>query len=133
MLASSFFGSCGPNLCLGRSVSFYNPSMIYLGADVYVAYGCRFIAGEKIQVDDGVIVGPYCVVVSSKHTREGGSFRWGPKIRKPVHIKSGCYIASHVVLASGCVVGEGSLVAAGSVVTGELPPRVMAAGRPAKV
>jgi carbonic anhydrase/acetyltransferase-like protein (isoleucine patch superfamily) len=44
-------------------------------------------------------------------------------------------IGSNAVVLGGAVVGEGTLIAAGSVVgeRAEIPPRVLAAGAPAKV
>ncbi|MBV8491811.1 MAG: gamma carbonic anhydrase family protein [Candidatus Eremiobacteraeota bacterium] len=50
-------------------------------------------------------------------------------------IKRFALIGSNATLLNGCVIGEGALIAAGSVVgeRAEIPPRVVAAGAPAKV
>ncbi len=39
-LARPFFKSCGTRLGLGRNITFYNPSKIEIGEDVYIGYGC---------------------------------------------------------------------------------------------
>ena len=132
-LARPFFGSCGLNLRLGRNLSFYNPSQIEIGSDVYIAYGSWFMGGDEISIGDEVLVGPYCVVVSSNHTRLNGSFRYGKAERAPIHIDAGSWLASQVTVTAGSVIGSGTLIAAGSVVNGTIPADVIAGGRPAHV
>lgn len=132
-LLRPFLRACGQDLRVGRNVTFYNPSEISCGSHVYVAYGCWIMAGARVEIGNEVMFGPYCVVVSSQHTRQNRSFRYGPPRREPIRIGDGAWVGAHAVLTGGCVVGEGSLVAAQSVVRGELPADIMAAGQPARV
>lgn len=132
-LVRPFFASCGPDLRLGRNITFYNPSSIFLGKSIYIALGCWFMAGEKISVGDETIFGPYCVVTSSNHTSLHGSFRYGMPSQLPITIGRGVWVASHVVLAAGTKVGDGSLIAAGAVVNSEIPCFTLAGGLPAKI
>src|SRR5690606_22537774 len=127
-LASHFLGSCGKDLRLGRNITFYNPSGLTLGSNVYIAYGCWFMAGERITIEDNVIFGPYCVVVSSNHARFEQSFRYGKPVLEPIYIEHGSWIAAHVTLTAGTSIGKGTLIAANSVVRGEIPDNVLAAG-----
>ena len=76
------------------------------------------MAGAEIIVDDEVLFGPYCVVVSSNHSRQNGSFRYGASRVAPIHIESGVWVAAHVTVTAGSVIGSGALVAAGAVVRG---------------
>jgi len=128
-----FLGSCGKNLRVGRNVTFYNPSQIFLGNDVFVAYGCWFMAGEKIRIGDEVMIGPYCVVSSSEHTRQGRSFRYGVQKSAPIVIGDGSWLAAHITVTAGVTIGSGALVAAGAVVSCDVPDNVMAGGVPARV
>lgn len=130
-LASRFLGTCGRDLRLGRNLTFYNPSKIHLGDNIYIAYGCWFMAGDTISVDDGAIFGPYCVIVSSNHSRLGNSFRYGSPQIAPIVIGAGTWLASHVVVTAGSHIGSGTLVAASAVVVGNLPDSVLAAGQAA--
>lgn len=132
-LAAPFFGECGRDLRLGRNLSFYNPSVISLGSHIYIAYGCWFMGGAHIRIGDEVLIGPYCAVVSSNHTRRQNSYRYGISSQDPIRIGCGCWIAAHVTVTAGSIVGNGSLVAAGAVVSGELPENCLAGGQPAKV
>lgn len=132
-LAGHFLGSCGKNLRIGRNITFYNPANISIGSNVYIAYGCWFMSGERITIEDEVIFGPYCVVVSSNHSRAQKSFRYGTPALDPIRIERGAWIAAHVTLTAGASVGRGVLIAANSVVRGDIPDNVLAAGQPAKV
>lgn len=132
-LARPFFGSCGQNLRLGRNLVFYNPSRMFLGRDIYIAYGGWFMAGDTITIGDEVQYGPYCVTVSSNHTRVKGSFRYGAPKNIPITVGSGAWIGAHATLTAGTAVGTGTIVAAGAVVGGEIPKDVLAGGVPARV
>lgn len=132
-LARHFLGSCGPDLRIGRNITFYNPANVHLGRNIYIAYGCWINAGEKIHIGDEVILGPYCVIASEDHTGLGGSFRYGKHRLAPIKIGRGCWLASHVIVTAGSDIGEGSLIAAGAVVTDIVPPRVVAGGIPARI
>jgi maltose O-acetyltransferase len=132
-LVGRFLGKAGRDLRLGRNVTFYNPSEIEIGSNVYIAYGCWFMAGEKIAVRDQVLFGPYCVVVSSDHTKVEGSYRYGPPNRAPITVGAGSWIAAHVTITAGSSIGDGCVVGAGSVVRGQFPPGVMIVGQPARV
>jgi acetyltransferase-like isoleucine patch superfamily enzyme len=134
LFISHFVYKCGKNLLLGRNISIYNPINIELGNDVYIAYGNWFVAAEKIKIENEVMFGPYCVVVSGNHTKKNGSFRYGPPIDKPILVGSGTWIGSHVTVSAGAQIGPGCLVAANSAVTaGSIPPNSMVAGTPAKI
>ena len=132
-LVRPFLGKCGKNLRLGRNITFYNPSKIQIGRDVYIAYGCWFMAGEEITIGDEILFGPYCVVVSSNHQREGHSFRFGEYLQAPISIGPGTWVAAHVTITAGTSIGKSSLVAAGAVVNGTYKDEIMLGGVPAQV
>ena len=73
-LASPFFKKCGRNLGLARNITFYNPSTISLGSDVYFGHGC-WVAGP-FNVEDEVLFGPYCVIAPGNHQRINNSYRF---------------------------------------------------------
>ena len=91
------------------------------------------MAGETICLEDEVIFGPYCVVVSSNHTRKKGSFRYGEPDLLPILVGKGSWVAAHVTLTAGSNIGQGTLVAAGAVVKGNIPSNVVIGGVPARM
>lgn len=52
---------------------------------------------------------------------------------KPVLIEDGAWIGADVIILKGSRIGYGSVIGAGAVVAGEIPPRCIAAGNPARV
>jgi acetyltransferase-like isoleucine patch superfamily enzyme len=106
---------------------------MHFGRDVYIAQGSWFMADADIVIGDEVLFGPYCVIVTSNHTRVGRSFRFGPPNSGPVRIGTGSWLAAHVTVTASSSVGIGSVVAANSVVIGQVPDDAVAAGAPAKV
>lgn len=131
-IARPFFSSCGKNLRLGRNLTFYNPSKIIIGCNVYLAYGSWFMAGEVISINDEVLIGPYCVIVSSNHQATNNSFRYGTSEILPITISKGCWVGAHVTLTAGTFLGDGCLVAAGAVVIGEFANGIKLGGVPAR-
>jgi len=132
-LVRPFLGSCGPNFRLGRNITFYNSTNIHVGKDVYIAYGCWFMAGEKITINNSVMFGPYCMIVSSDHTQEGGSYRFGRPQQERIDIGRGSWIGANAVITAGSSIGKGVKVAATAVVKGVIPDSVMVGGVPAKI
>jgi len=132
-LASHFLGSCGRNLRLGRNITFYNPSKIVFGNDIYIAYGCWFNAGEVIELGNEIQLGPYCVIVSSDHTLSGKSFRYSEPKKQPIKIGDGSWLGTHVVVTAGSTIGKGSAIGAGAVVLDDVPDSSLSGGIPAKI
>lgn len=131
-LASHFFKSCGSRLGLGRNITFYNPSKVVIGSDVYIAYGCWFSGGMGLEIEDEVLFGPYVTIATSNHTRLNGSFRFGKPVGKKVTIKKGSWIGAHSSIGAGVIVGEGSVVGANSFVNKPVTPHSLFGGIPAK-
>ena len=131
-LARPFFGKCGRNLRLGRNLSFHNPQKINLGSNIYISFGCCFLANDAITIEDDVIFGPYCVLASGNHTRFEGSYRYGPVCLSPITIRKGCWLSSHVVVTAGSEIGCGSLIAAGAVVKNKIDSNTLSGGIPAR-
>ena len=131
-LASPFLKSCGKRLGLGRNITFYNPSQVSLGSDVYIAYGCWFSASNGITLDNEVIIGPYTVFATSNHSMMNGSFRFGPSIGSSIFIGKGTWVSAHCTVSSGVQIGSGSIVGANSFVNKSFGDHVLVAGTPVK-
>ena len=114
-LAHFFFKNCGKNLRLGRGIVFYNPSNIYIGNNVYIAYGNWFSAMGNLKIGNDVLIGPKCIFSSSNHTLENNSFRYGKSELKSIKIGNGSWIAGNCSITAGTEIGETVVVGAGSV------------------
>jgi virginiamycin A acetyltransferase len=115
-----------------------------------IGYGALFSSAAS-RIDDYAYIGPRCHiglvhlerdvllaagvhVPSGRHTHGTGAdlpFREQEGARTQVRIGAGSWIGSNAVVMAD--VGAGCIVGAGAVVTRPLPPRVLAAGVPARI
>lgn len=129
-LASFFFKSCGKNLRIGRNNVFYNSGNIIFGRDIYIAYGNWFCASTTIAVDDEVFFGPGSIIVSGSHTRNNGSYRFGPNTVDPIRIGFGSWVGGGCAVLAGSDIGRGTVIGANTVVRGKVPDNCLYAGNP---
>lgn len=130
-LASPFFKSCGKNLGLARNITFYNPSTISLGSDVYFGYGC-WVSGP-FNVEDEVLFGPYCVIAPGNHQRSMNSFRFSELSEGVATVNHGAWLGAHsLLIGTRPILGEGSVLAANSTLINQAEPNSIYAGNPAK-
>jgi len=107
---------------------------MHFGNHIYIAYGCWFLAGGEITVEDEVMFGPYVVTSAGNHMRLAGSFRYGEPERLNISIGLGTWIGAHTTIMGGVSIDNGSLVASGAtVIRGEYPENVFLAGVPAVI
>ena len=111
-LLSTTAARLGPRVYVGPRCHL---GLVHLEADVLVAAGVHIPSGRRIHGSPDTV----------------GAFGDQPIDRRVVTIGEGAWIgAAAVVMAD---VGAGTIVGAGAVVTSPLPPRVVAAGVPARV
>ena len=112
---------------------------VEIGAESSVWFGAVLRADNgPIRVGDRASIQDNAVVHVSEHgaTLIGDDVTIGhAAVMEDCDIKPHALIGSNATLLNGCTIGEGALIAAGSVVgeRAEIPPRVLAAGAPAKV
>ena len=114
----------GQGTVIGRGTAVDND--VKIGDRVRVQSNCYLTAYSVIEND--VFVGPG-VVMTNDHTmgRHSPDISLnGPTLRKA------CRIGGGAILAPGIEVGEEAFVAMGAVVTGDVPPRSVVMGVPAK-
>jgi len=127
------FKTCGRNLQVARQVTINFSSRLEIGHNVYIATGCWLHAWGGSMLEDEVQLGPYAVLVTGNHTREGGSYRYGPSRLAPIRLCRGSWIAAHATVTKGVTIGCGALVAANSVATRDVPEFALAGGVPARI
>ena len=132
-LARPFFKKCGKKLGIGRSVVFYDPSKIVIGDWVYIAYGCWFSSGYGVKIEDEVLLGPYNVVATANHTRQNGSYRFGPAEGSEIIFGRGCWVGANCTILKGSIIGKGSIVGSNTVVSGVVPDNCLFAGNPGSI
>ncbi|MCG5054380.1 MAG: hypothetical protein KA712_15555 [Myxococcales bacterium] len=84
--------------------------------------GLRLPHPFGIVIGDGVKLGANCTVMHGVTLQRGAT-----------QIDDGVVLANNATVLAGAHVGQGSLVGAASVVRGQVPPRSVVAGAPARV
>jgi acetyltransferase-like isoleucine patch superfamily enzyme len=97
--------------------------------------------GARVRIQTGVYVTAYTVVeddvflgpgVTTTNDSTMARHAPGEPLRAPV-LRRACRVGGGVTLCPGVEVGEEAFVAAGAVVTGDVPPRAVVMGVPARV
>jgi acetyltransferase-like isoleucine patch superfamily enzyme len=105
-------------------------AQIVIGDRVFLNQGAVIAAQESIEIGDDTLIGDFSAIYDSNyHQLEPGHV----DKPKPVTIGRNVWLGSGVLVLPGSEIGDHTVVAARSVVRGTLPPRVLAAGNPAKV
>ena len=104
---------------------------VSVGKSVYINHACTMLALGKIIIEDDVLIGPKCNLISEGHPID-------PDKRKaldvkPVVIKKNAWLGAGVTVLPGVTVGENSIVAAGALVNRDVPANTVVGGIPAKV
>jgi maltose O-acetyltransferase len=119
-------------------------TQLHLGSWVFVNTGALFNDCARITLGDHVLVGPRAMFLTASHPVVTED-RFPPAdpgrvppfhvvtTARPIVVERNVWIGAGVIVCPGVTIGEGTVVGAGSVVTRSLPPRVVAAGNPARV
>lgn len=103
-----------------------------VGAESYLSGNSQILIRESVTIgSDCAIAWDLTVMDSDSHSLSvGGEPR--PQ-SEPIEIGNHVWIGAGVMILKGANIGDGAVIAAGSLVTGEIPPKCLAAGRPARV
>jgi acetyltransferase-like isoleucine patch superfamily enzyme len=103
---------------------------LVIGDRVFINQGVVIAVRESVEIGDDSKVGDFSAIMDSNyHELEPGRI----DKPRPVTIGKNVWLGNGVLVLPGSTIGDHTVVAARSVVKGELPPRVLAAGNPAKV
>jgi acetyltransferase-like isoleucine patch superfamily enzyme len=99
------------------------------GKNVQIGYGCNFMCGGGITIEDDVIIGNNVAIVTSGYNYDSG--KRDMLCAKPVVLKKNSYIKTGAKICAGVTVGENSVVTEGAVVTCDVPDNCVYGGNPA--
>ena len=109
---------------------------IEIGEGCFLNRNTMLAALDRIEIGDQVMFANNCFVGDADHRFDDQELPvpWqGFTSQGPVRIGDNCWFGVNCVVTSGVEIGERCVIGANSVVTQDLPPRVIAAGIPAKV
>jgi acetyltransferase-like isoleucine patch superfamily enzyme len=109
---------------------------IEIGEGCFLNRNTMLAALDRIEIGDHVMFANGCFVGDADHRFDDPEkpVTWqGFSSQGPVRIGDNCWFGVNCVVTSGVTIGERSVIGANSVVIDDLPPRVIAAGAPARV
>jgi len=109
---------------------------IEIGEGCFLNRNTMLAALNRIEIGDHVMFANGCFVGDADHRFDDPDtpVPWqGFTSKGPVRIADNVWFGVNCVVTSGVTIGERCVIGANSVVTQDLPPRVIAAGSPAKV
>jgi acetyltransferase-like isoleucine patch superfamily enzyme len=110
-------------------------SGLEIADDCFLGDECLLDLAEGIRLERQVTLAERVLVLT--HTNVGYQDhplqRHFPAMATPVVVETGAFLGANVTVLPGVRIGACSFIAAGSVVTGDVPPRTLVAGVPARV
>lgn len=109
---------------------------IEIGRGCFLNRGTMLAALERIEIGDHVMLANNCFVGDADHRHDDPELpvTWqGFVPRGPVRIGANVWLGVNCVVTGGVEIGERAVIGANSVITRDVPPRVVAAGAPARV
>jgi maltose O-acetyltransferase len=105
----------------------------HVGARTFVNFGLVALDVASIRIGDDVQIGPYVQLLTPTHPLEPEQRRAKWEAAEPIVIGDNVWLGGGVIVCPGVTIGADTVVGAGAVVTGDLPPRALALGTPARV
>lgn len=102
---------------------------IIIGDNTAIGDRTEIHAGSRVEIGKGCnIAWDVCIMDRDYH-----KFNSSEEVIKPVIIHDNVWIGCNCIVLKGVTVGEGAVIAAGSVVAGDVPPKTLVGGNPAKI
>lgn len=112
----------------------YRPHIV-IADDVNIEQGCHITCANKVIIERGVSLLPYCMVTDIKHDYSNVNLapnKQGIVVKETI-IKEQSSIGFGACIMPGVTIGKHSVVAANAVVTKDVPDYCVVAGEPAKI
>jgi acetyltransferase-like isoleucine patch superfamily enzyme len=100
-----------------------------LGERVFINTGATVVANHSIVVGDDCLIGDLVAIFDTDfHLLEPSR----PIRTAPVRLGANVWVGRSATILPGVTIGDHAVIAAGSIVTGDVPPKTLVAGVPAR-
>ena len=126
----------GSGVFIGRNTILHcKNGDIAVGDDANIGFNCDIASSNRVEVGPKVLIAAYSYIVGGGHdfSRSDVMVMEQKRVAKGIRIGAGAWIGAGVTVQDGVTIGEGTIVGAGAVVNDNLPPKVVAAGLPARI
>jgi maltose O-acetyltransferase len=122
---------CGKDFWVTHDAILKDLENIRIGDHVFIGNGA-FVMGN-VTIEDEVQIAMHSVIVSSNHTSQNGSYRYGKSDFGQTCIHRGAWVAANCTIIKGGELPENSVLAANSCLTTKMErPDSIYGGVPAK-
>lgn len=104
-----------------------------IGPRSLVNFGCSLVAFDRVTIGPRCLIGPHCMVMDTPFHLVDPTRRLEVPPSEPISLGENVWLGARVIVMPGVAIGRDAAIGAGSVVTTDVPPRVFAAGVPARV
>lgn len=118
-------GTCGEDVSIRAGFYCEKGDRIFIGNNVGINYGCRFMDVGNIYIGNNVAIGPGVTILTADHIN-------GKVVVEPVNIQDNVVIGANATILMGVTIGNNSTVGACSLVTHSVPANTLVKGIPAK-
>jgi maltose O-acetyltransferase len=132
-LLHDIFGHLGPDSFVQPRLECDYGYQIRIGSRTFINYGAVILDCAAVTIGDDVQIGPNVQLLTATHPMNASERRTGLESAAPIRIGFSAWLGGGVIVCPGVTIGDETVVGAGAVVTKDLPPRVLAAGNPARV
>lgn len=106
---------------------------ILVGENSYINRHTFIDASQLINIGRNVGIGPRCYITDHDHgTAPDTPIMDQPLVSAPTVISDGVWLGAGCIVLKGVTIGKNTVVGAGSIVVRDLPPDIVAEGRPAR-
>jgi len=132
-LVRTLFGAAGARPRVMQDFHCDNGKNISVGDDFLANYNVTILDRAKVTIGDGVLIAPGAVITTVNHALSPGKRRANICTALPIAIGSNVWIGANSTILPGVTIGDDAVIAAGAVVCGDVLPRTVVGGVPAKI
>ena len=104
---------------------------IEIGDNVFINFGTSIVSSARVSIGSDCLIGTHVTIMDCDFHRVEDK-AWDTT-GQPIVLEDRVWLGNRSIILKGVTIGHDSVVAAGAVVTRDVPPRVVAAGNPARV
>lgn len=131
-LYSLAINKCGKNFQVANGVILRGLGKLRIGNNVYIGPRSIVLCHSWIDIQDEVLIGPNCIIVSGNHTNFQRSFRFNKTNSAPISIGKGSWVSGNCTITAGTTIKNNVLIAANSCVSKDTVDSALYGGVPAK-
>lgn len=135
LMAKGSTVSIGRRCSIDRFATLEVAGSLVIGADTTIGHHVTIATRENVSIGPNCLIAELVSIRDHDHGTDDreSAIRAQPETIAPVIIEENVWLGSKVTILKGVTIGCDTIVGANSVVTRSLPPRIVAAGVPARV